>query len=178
MPKPFYLERALFVVGNRNTGKSTQLRSMCLDLRFGYDGEIPERGRMSSVINLSNERKLFIKLDSPHEEKLSIDEWLDKVDADRSGRWCFAGALHPIELYKMPDLKASVKAFHKRFLPERIRVCFLSPDKDGQLITEAVSNINALVDSLRRIDGVECMFIDARSKTANGLVLADFFDFT
>lgn len=178
MPKSFYLERALFVVGGRNTGKSTQLRSMCLDMRFGYEGDIPERVKIRQEISLSNERKLFIKLDSPHEEKISIDEWLGKVDTDRSGRWCFAGALHPKDLYKMPDLKTSIQAFYKRFLPERIRICFLSPDKDNNSITSSVNNINSLIDSLLSIEGVECMFIDARSKTANGLILADFFDFT
>jgi hypothetical protein len=177
MAKPFYLERALFIVGSQHTGKSTQLRSMCLDMRFGYGGDIPELGRIS-VINLSNERKLFIKLDSPHEENLDIDEWLDIIAANKSGRWCFAGALHPAKLNNMPSLKANVRAFYNRFLPERIRLCFISPDKDNNLITESVSDINTLVNSLRSINGVECIFIDARSKTANGLILADFFNFT
>lgn len=177
MAKLFYLERALFVVGNRHTGKSTQLRSMCLDTRFGYGGTIPTLGRIS-VINLSNERKLLIKLDSPHEEELSIDEWINIVSKDKTGRWCFAGALHPKKLNKMPSLAASLRAFCNYYLPERVRICFLSPDKDNNLITDSINNINNTIDSLHNIGGVECIFIDARSRTANGLVLADFFDFT
>jgi hypothetical protein len=177
MPKPLYIERALFVIGGRDAGKSIQLRSMCLDWKFGKKGIIPRRGRIA-IINLSHDRKLFIKLDSPHEESLDVEQWLDIIADGKSGRWCFAGALHPVELNNMPGLKTSVKAFYKRFLPERIRICFLSPDKDGNPITESVNNIDTLIHSLRSIKGVECTFIDARSKTANGLILADFFDFT
>ena len=37
---PMYVERALFVVAPQDSGKSTQLRSIFLDRRFGKDGEI------------------------------------------------------------------------------------------------------------------------------------------
>ena len=36
-----YIERALFVIGDQDTGKSTQLRSMFLDGRLGNQGEVP-----------------------------------------------------------------------------------------------------------------------------------------
>jgi len=39
-----YLERALFVVGNRHTGKSTHLRSMFLDVRLGATGKFQPSG--------------------------------------------------------------------------------------------------------------------------------------
>jgi hypothetical protein len=35
-----HLERALFVVAGRHRGKSTQLRAMFLDARFGNDGVV------------------------------------------------------------------------------------------------------------------------------------------
>jgi hypothetical protein len=36
-----YLERVLFIVGNRHCGKSTQPRSMFRDVRLGTAGRIP-----------------------------------------------------------------------------------------------------------------------------------------
>jgi hypothetical protein len=39
--KNHHPERVLFVVGNRHTGKSAQLRSMFLGVRRGTNGEIP-----------------------------------------------------------------------------------------------------------------------------------------
>lgn len=44
-----YLERVLFVVGNRHTGKSTQLRSMFLDVRLGSNGQIPTERKQELV---------------------------------------------------------------------------------------------------------------------------------
>jgi hypothetical protein len=49
-----YLERALFVVGNRHTGKSTQLRSMILDVRLGSNGRIPTERKPDDFHRLTN----------------------------------------------------------------------------------------------------------------------------
>ena len=37
----FYVERALFIVGDPNTGKSVQIRSMFRDIRLSGDGQVP-----------------------------------------------------------------------------------------------------------------------------------------
>jgi hypothetical protein len=62
------------------------------------------------------------------------------------------------------------------FEPERTRVAFLSPDRRGRLLQETEQM--GLVDGLREIPSVEVCWIDARDRTVNGLLLADFFDFT
>lgn len=178
MPR-LYLERALLVVGLQNTGKTTQLRSMFADPRFGTNGQLPALGKLK-VIPLSNERQLYIRLSSPHESRLNPAEFMRGIKRRmRTGRWCFAGALQPNALNRMPDAAATIALFQRRFMPERIRVCFLSPDKRGRWLHENNEiNINNLLNRLSRIDNVECMFVDARSRSANSLLLSDFFDFS
>jgi hypothetical protein len=63
-----YLERVLFVVGNRHTGKSTQLR-MFLDVRLGRNGQIPTERKPDDFHRLTNDRFLYLRLSSPHELK-------------------------------------------------------------------------------------------------------------
>jgi hypothetical protein len=53
---------------------------------------------------------------------------------------------------------------------------FLSPDRHGRSLQE--TEHMGLVDRLREIPSVEVCWIDARNRTVNGLLLADFFDFT
>ncbi len=48
MPSILYIERALFVVGEPNDGKSTQLRSLFSDRRFGPDGKVPAENRSAT----------------------------------------------------------------------------------------------------------------------------------
>ncbi len=179
MEKRLHLERALFIVGLQNTGKSTQLRSMFADPRFGTNGKRPA-SRKIKVIPLSNERQLYMRLSSPHESRLKPQAFMRGIEKRmRSGRWCFAGALHPIPLNKMPDAAESIALFQNKFNAERIRVCFLSPDMRGRWLHENDEiNVNNLLQKLKRIDKVEYMFVDARSKEANCLLLSDFFDFS
>ncbi|MCK9418281.1 MAG: hypothetical protein M0R70_02765 [Nitrospirae bacterium] len=179
MINQLYIERALFVVGLQNTGKSTQLRSMLADPRFGANGRTASSKRIK-IIQLSNERNLYIRLSSPHESRLTPQKFIRGIQSRmRAGRWCFAGALHPKPLNKMPDAAESIALFQDKFNVERIRVCFLSPDKRGQWLNENEEiRIEGLLRHLRKIGNVECMFIDARSRKANSLLLSDFFDFS
>jgi hypothetical protein len=188
--RPYHFERALFVVGEPNSGKSTQLRSMFRDIRLGTEGEIPTERNLSEFYRLSNERCLYLRLTSPHEMKESIRKkrraranFLDKTAAKiesntpRLGRrWNFAGALQPHEENHMPNLVFTCRAFVRYFNPERMRIVFLSPDRHGEYLQER--GHEALVDGLSHIPTVELCWIDARDRTANGLLLADFFDFT
>jgi hypothetical protein len=125
---------------------------------------------------------------SPHEAGESIDKkrrkhnFLKKTariieeNTRRSGRrWNFAGALQPRERGHMPDVVKTCRAFVRYFEPEHTRVVFLSPDRDGTRLQQ--KHID-LVDGLRRISSVEVCWIDARERGVNGLLLADFFDFT
>jgi hypothetical protein len=63
----YYFERALFIVGEQNSGKSIQLRSMFRDARLGTEGEIPAAAHLREMYRLSNERCLHLRLTSPHE---------------------------------------------------------------------------------------------------------------
>ena len=75
----------------------------------------------------------------------------------------------------MPDVVDTVEAFVDRFGPERTRVLFLSPDQHEVFLQDGHL---PLVDGLRKIPSVEIAWIDARDRTPNGLLIADFFDFT
>jgi hypothetical protein len=185
----FHFERALFVVGEPDSGKSTQLRSMFRDVRLGNGGVIPTAHKLTEVYRLSNERCLYLRITSPHEAKESLDpprtaddppsfldKTEDKINLSLGGRWNFASPLQPGARNYMPDVVDTTRAFVARFNPERTRVAFLNPDRHGQYRQEAIQT--ALVDSLRTIPSVEICFVDARDREGNGLFLADFFDFT
>jgi len=188
--RPYYFERALFVVGESNAGKSVQLRSMFRDIRFGTNGKVPTARNLTELYKLSNERSLYLRLTSPHEKHETIGrkhadvaeaDFLRKTDKKMAGntpsygrRWNFAGALQPYESNYMPDVERTCRAFVAYFRPERTRVVFLSPDQYGNVLQK---DHVSLVDRLRAIPSVELVWIDARERTMNGLLLADFFDF-
>ena len=75
----------------------------------------------------------------------------------------------------MPDVVETIRAFVAQFDPERTRVLFLSPDRHGVRLQRTHL---PLVSGLRAIPTVEIAWIDARDRMPNGLLIADFFDFT
>lgn len=189
----YYFERALFVVGEPDAGKSNQLRSMFRDIRLGTGGRIPKEDKLPELYRLSNERCLYLRLTSPHEAGESIikarsgskgpTSFLEKTAGIIDGntphmgrRWNFAGALQPTARHHMPDVVATCRAFVRYFEPERTRIAFLSPDRHGRCLQE--TEHLELVDGLRAIPSVEICWIDARDRTVNGLLLAEFFDFS
>ena len=144
---------------------------------------------MDEIYRLSNDRSLYLRLTSPHEageslgKKRGKQNFLEKTakimdeHTPRFGRrWNFAGALQPHSRRNMPNVVATCRAFVRRFDPERTCVVFLSPDRHGVSLrgTERMD----LVDGLREIATVEIFWIDARDRTVNGRLLADFFNFT
>ncbi|HEY4932145.1 MAG TPA: hypothetical protein VII23_11280 [Terriglobales bacterium] len=188
----YHFERALFVVGEPNSGKSNQLRSMFRDVRLGTAGIIPRDNKIPDFYRLSNDRCLYLRLTSPHEMGETIrrkqhgqdaptnflQKTADKIIANTSRlgrRWNFASALQPNAAKNMPNVVEVCSAFVRYFNPERVRVVFLSPDWHGESLQQEYSS---LVPGLRKFPSVEVCWIDAGSRTANGLLLADFFDFT
>lgn len=176
-----HLERALFVVAPQDSGKSTTLRSLFKERRLGTNGEPPpsaEQRRLPEVYWLSNERRLYLRLTSPHEYGESPDEFIEKTKGKMiEGRWCFAGPLQPNAFRKMPDVAESVLQFCNAFSPERIRVAFLSPNRHGAILGEFMPGRD-LSAELLAIPKVEVLCVDGRQRGVNGLLLADFFDFT
>ena len=183
MAQSNYVERALFIVGGQKTGKSTQLRSMFRDWRFGKNGNIPGDRNIPNTYPLSNERWLYLRLTSPHEADETLGEFLDKCDENMQSwnsyahRWNFAGALQVSALNKIQEGPEKViDAFINRFEPERVRAVILSPDRLGCELDPQV--IRGLTKELRALSGCETMTVDATSRRGNGLIYADFFDFT
>jgi hypothetical protein len=188
----YHVERVLFVVGEPNSGKSTQLRSMFRDVRLGTRGSIPRGGgKIPELYRLSNDRCLYLRLTSPHEMRETIgrkqhgrtappnflEKTAEKITAHtpRLGkRWSFVSALQPNAANNMPNVVEVCRAFARYFNPERIRVVFLSPDRHGAYLQEEHVS---LVLGLQEIPSAEICWIDARDRTANGLLLADFLDF-
>jgi hypothetical protein len=177
-----HLERVLFIVGNRHCGKSTQLRSMFRDVRLGTAGRIPIERKLDDFHRLTNDRFLYLRLSSPHELNESPRGFLakteDKIRAahlELGTRWNFASALQANASKKMPDAVETCSTFVEHFHPERTRVAVLNPDRKGNFL--AANGTLRDAHRLRHIPSVEVCRIDARDGKANGLLLADFFNF-
>ena len=171
-----YLERALFMLGEKNSGKSTQLRSMFLDRRLGSSGRIPNARNLANSYSLSNERFLYLRLTSPHETNETMNKFLKKCEREMQPgngvmlRWNFAGAVQVSPSNILPKGEQVIEAFKKHFLPERIRVVILYPSMKG-------TDLLRTMDFLLSI-GCEVVNVNDRSRKGNGLIYADFFDFT
>ena len=61
-----YIERELFVIGDQDTGKSTQLRSMFLDWHLGTQGEVPTENNPRKTYALSKENQDCRKMSHCH----------------------------------------------------------------------------------------------------------------
>lgn len=178
----YHFERALFVVGEQDSGKSVQLRSIFCDIHFGTQGSVPAARNLREIYRISNERGLYLRITSPHERDETPKDFLDKTEEKMRNRtphegtrWNFACPLQPFADKQMPDVAETVTRFVRDFDPERTRVVFLSPDRHGQILQQVH---DPLVGALRQVPTVEICWIDARPRTANGVLLADFFDFT
>ncbi|OAI63544.1 hypothetical protein RSP795_07185 [Ralstonia solanacearum] len=177
-----YLERALFVVGPRNVGKSTTLRWVFEDPRMGRGGEVPTDNKIRRHYQLSGGRRFCLRLTSPHEVGETLDEFLALARRwmASGGRWNFACPLQPDRYKNMPDAVDTIHAFLDEFHPERARVVFLWPNhKDSDPRTsKLLPEYLDLHAQLNPIIGIETVMIDTRQMGVNGTVLSDFFDFT
>ena len=162
------------MAGAPNSGKSVQLRSMFLDLRFGTGGQIPTARNLRNTYELSPGRRLYLRLTSPHESKENLDEFLNKIEENTGGlgRWSVASAVQIDSAYRMPRLRDVVAAIDGRFSPQRIQVAILSPDRHGTVLIGAPN----LMQTLQEVPSCEVLCIDARSRKDNGLFLASTFD--
>lgn len=182
MAPGIHVERAMFMIGDQNTGKSTQLRSMFLDWRLGNQGRVPTANRLRNGYALSNERWLYLRLTSPHEAGETLDEFFYKCAAAMQAagplarRWNFAGALQPTSTSKLPNGPDVIARFIRRFPLERVRAVILSPDRAGNHMPPA--DYHRLMAALRAHSSVEIVTTDATTRTGNGLICADFLDFT
>lgn len=178
---PLFLERALFVVAPQDSGKSTTLRSLFQDRRLGTNGKPPpsaSKKKIQATYYLSNERQLYLRLTSPHEYGETPEEFINKaITTMGSGRWCLACPMQPNAFRNMPDVVASVQEFIAALKPERTRVAFLSPNRHNDVLKDFLPRRD-LTQELLSIKNVEVLCIDGRKRGKNGLLLADFFDFT
>ena len=91
-------------------------------------------------------------------------------------RWNFAGALQIVATPNLPNGCQVIKAFVEALSPERVRAIILSPTCRGEPIEW--NSIRSSTENLRDQTACEVLTVDATHRTANGLMLADFFDFT
>ena len=177
-----HFERALLVVGDQNAGKSHLLRELFIDHRFGTAAKRPKSARIR-LVPLSNERSLFIRCSSPHENNETLDRLIKKIDRNMElafhthWRFNFACALQPYAANQMPDLLTICDRIVNELAPERIRIVQINPRQDGETVQGLPSHE---IDALRKLK-IEICTIDGRragTLTPNGLFLADFFDFT
>lgn len=177
-----HVERVQFVVGEQDAGKSTELRSMFVDPRFGTKGVVPTEKRLK-LVTLSRERCLFIRLTSPHERKETIGDFFGTIARarKRAARFGFrrfnvSCALQPFAANLMPDLLEVCSEVRTQLNPERTRVVIIDPRQDGQnganIPRTTIQKLHTQAVELIKIDGKH-----SRHNYPNGLVLADFFDF-
>lgn len=189
MTNRVYVERALFMIGDQGTGKSTQLRSMFQDWRLGTWGDIPKARNPRNAYALSNERWLYLRMTSPDETNEDMARFLEKCEKNmrkrkKTGwpkrwlarRWNFAGALQHPGNKKLQGPANVLSYFESRFKPERIRAVVLSPDCHDNRMEPA--ELRSLIKSLRNVRNTEVIMVDATAREENGLIYADFFDFT
>ena len=145
------------------------------------EGQIPSSSlnrNLAETYYISNQRRLFLRLTSPHEYGDTPDQFHRKIRSKTgSGRWCIAGAYQPDAFNHMPDVVDSVRLFQAEFSPEHLRVLFLSPTRHGATLASYANGRDLIVD-LQALPNVEVACIDARSRDANAFLIADFFDFT
>ena len=80
----WYLERAQFVIGEPNAGKSVRLRSMFRDRRLDPQGVVPTERKITERYALGHDRWLYVRLTSPHEAGEDLTGWLAKTEAKLS----------------------------------------------------------------------------------------------
>ena len=69
-----------------------------------------------------------------------------------------------------------MRTFIERFNPNRVRAVILSPDRSGNALDS--QEIQYLMNTLQDLQICEVLTVDARRRSAHGLMYADFFDFT
>lgn len=185
MPTRPRCERALFVMGDKNAGKTFQIRHMCSDKRLGTRGKVPQSGHgVPTKVWLSNERLLCIRTQAPQEayetRAAFIGRTIRTVGND-CPRWNFVCPMRINKRGVSPGGINLIQSFVHAFSPERVRVAILHPRKDGVLLDglNTPHEFRSIADQVRRLSGcpiVEPMIVDARRR--NGLLLPNFFDFT
>lgn len=78
----------------------------------------------------------------------------------------------------MPYALSSIRRFVRFFDPERVRVVLPSLKDEISDVTSFLPGLDLWARFLAIDDCIEVICIDARQHEANGLALADFFDFT
>lgn len=177
-----HFERLLLVVGPQNAGKSRLLRTMFLDPRFGTRSAVPDERRIR-LVALSAERCLSVRCMSPHEKGDTLRRFVadiqDRMMAAYREYWRFnfACAMQPGRERRMPDIVEACEGLINAFHPERMRIVQIHPqqnDESGMLLG------SDRIEQLRDLR-IEIMTVDAHRSSIehpNGLLLADFFDFT
>lgn len=185
MPNQPRMERALFVLGKQNSGKTRRIRNMYADVRMGRDGKVPQKKQTRfPTVYLSNERRLYVRVQSPQEAGDTLAKFFKKIDAatKRDGptaRWNTVCAMQWDPGRNIGDGLNVIGHFIRKYKPERVRVAVLHPP--ARLWAEMTSNerdrCQKGIRALERAGTiVEQLMVPGRGR--NGLLLSDFFDFT
>jgi hypothetical protein len=91
-------------------------------------------------------------------------------------RWNFVSAMQTSNTSITSDGVTLISKFATHFSPERIRCAIISPDWQGNYLAE--SEHTRISKALYKIPRTDVLTVDTRQKEKNGLMYADFFDFT
>ncbi|MEX0922117.1 MAG: hypothetical protein WDZ84_05025 [Rhodovibrionaceae bacterium] len=137
---------------------------------------------MANTYPLSSERWLYLRMTSPHERGETLKTFLGKCEKEmqrykeRSWRWNLACPLQPNAENEMPDSVTTISKFITHFDPERVRAVLFHPDWQGNTMEQEA--LFSLMNKIQALPRTEVILTDARSREGNGLIYADFFDFT
>ena len=162
-----HLERALFMIGRQNAGKTTQLTSLKTVIAKGKTTR--------RVFDLGNNRHLYVRLTSPQETGQTLSEFLRACEYNMRSRYCrwnYACAMQPDSGINIGGAVSTIKAFKNEFSPGRTCAVILCPDWRGNRFPD---ERQALITDLSDIGVSEILTVDARNQNSNGPRYAGFF---
>lgn len=171
-------ERALFVLGYQNAGKSTAIRRMYKDWRMGRQGQVPQkRTTRFPVIRLSNERMLYVRVQSPQERGEDWTKFTGRIDRairtnGPNARWNSACAMQISRGTNIAGGLSVIRRFIRKYKPERVRVALMNPPARGDALTD--DDLTKILEGIQALAG-EPLQVYGRGQS--GFLLADFFDF-
>lgn len=162
-----HLERALFMIGRGDAGKSTQLNSLKTVIA---KGETRRR-----IFDLGNNRRIYVRSGSPQELGETLSEFLQACEYHMRNwdyRWNYACAVQTDPADKIPGAVGTITAFKKAFSPDRICAVILSPNRRGNRIP---GERKWLIKRLSAIGECEILTVNARKMNSNGPLYSKFF---
>ncbi|AZZ36403.1 hypothetical protein CIK05_06225 [Bdellovibrio sp. qaytius] len=195
-----YIERALFIVGVQNSGKTTLINNAIDSVPHWLKIGTPrpkkiknKKYNLGGSYIISSDRKLYVRTSSFHESGRNTAYFLKSMkDKTKTGRWNVICPMQPEATYtkegnvKMAEPAEAIKKFIERFNPEHIRVYLLDlrfdkiekTKKRKSVVVINDKDIRKHISKLQKIKNVECTYLNVKNENKNNHTITDFFNFS